>query len=97
MSILRVKKYYSPLPLNAFPINAFKNIIFILKSTQGNGFKILSSEKMLQRLPVALTEVQTDNTSENLLYEIRQIVYSLYQAKETTKKLCFSIMILIKV
>ena len=92
MSILRVKKYYSP-----FPLNAFKNIIFILKSTQGNGFKILSSEKMLQRLPVALTEVQTDNTSENLLYEIRQIVYSLYQAKETTKKLCFSIMILIKV
>ena len=41
---------------------------------------------MLQRLPIALAQVKAGNTSENLLNEIHQIIYSLYQAKETTKK-----------
>ena len=36
---------------------------------------------MLQRLLVALAQVETCNTSENLLNEIRQIIYSLYRAK----------------
>ena len=40
---------------------------------------------MVQRLPIALTEVKVGNTYENLLNEIRQIVYSLYRAKEITK------------
>ena len=33
---------------------------------------------MLQGLPVELAQVKAGNTSENLLYEICQIVYSLY-------------------
>ena len=33
---------------------------------------------MLQRLPIALAQVKSGNTSENLLNEIRQIIYSLY-------------------
>ena len=41
---------------------------------------------MLQRLPIALAHVKAGNKSENLLKEIRQIVYSLYQSKEITKK-----------
>ena len=41
---------------------------------------------MLQRLPIVLTQVKASNNSENLLNEIRQIVYSLYQSKEITKK-----------
>ena len=41
---------------------------------------------MLQRLTVALAQVKASNNSENLLNEIRQIVYSLYQSKEITKK-----------
>ena len=41
---------------------------------------------MLQRLPIALAQVKGGNTSENLLSEIRQIICSLYQAKEITKK-----------
>ena len=41
---------------------------------------------MLQRLPIALLQVKTGNTSENLLNEIRQNIYSLYGAKEITKK-----------
>ena len=41
---------------------------------------------MLQRLPIALAQVKASITSENLLNEIKQIIYSLYQAKEITKK-----------
>ena len=41
---------------------------------------------MLQRLPIALAQVKTGNNSENLLNEIRQIVYYFYQSKEITKK-----------
>ena len=41
---------------------------------------------MLQRLAIALAQVQAGNTYENLLNEIRQIIYSLYWAKEITKK-----------
>ena len=37
---------------------------------------------MLQRLPIALALVKAGNTCENLLSEIRQIIYSLYQAKK---------------
>ena len=41
---------------------------------------------MLQRLPIALAQIKVGNNSENLLNEIRQILYSLYQSKEITKK-----------
>ena len=41
---------------------------------------------MFQRLPIALAQVKASNNSESLLNEIRQVVNSLYQSKETTKK-----------
>ena len=41
---------------------------------------------MLQILPIALAQVKAGNTSENLLNEIRQILYSLYWAKAITKR-----------
>ena len=41
---------------------------------------------MLQRLPIALAQVKAGNNSDNLLNEIRQIIYSLYQSKVITKK-----------
>ena len=44
------------------------------------GPKVLGPTQMLQRLPVALAQVKAGNTSENLLNEIRQIIYSLYGA-----------------
>ena len=47
---------------------------------------------MLQRLPIALAQVKAGETSENLLNEIRQIIYSLYRAKEITKKVYNNIM-----
>ena len=42
--------------------------------------------QMLQRLPIALAQVKAGNNLESLLNEIRQIVYSLYQSKQITKK-----------
>ena len=47
---------------------------------------------MLQRLPIALAQVKADDTSENLLNEIRQTIYSLYGEKEVTKKVYNNIM-----
>ena len=39
---------------------------------------------MLQRLPMALEQLKSGNTSEKLLNELRQIIYTLYRAKEIT-------------
>ena len=41
---------------------------------------------MLQRLPIALAQIKTGNNSKSSLNEIRQIVYTLHQSKEITKK-----------
>ena len=51
---------------------------------------------MLQILPIALAQVKAGNTSENLLNEIRQILYSLYWAKAITKRVFNNIMNSIK-
>ena len=47
---------------------------------------------MHQRLPIALAQVKTCHRSENVLNEVRQITYSLYRAKEITKKVYRNIM-----
>ena len=54
--------------------------------TSGKGIKILTPKQLLERLPIALAQVKAGNNSENLLYEIEGIVYSLYQSKEITKE-----------
>ena len=54
--------------------------------------KRLTPTQMLQRLPTALAQLKAGNTYENLLNEIRQIIYSLYQAKEIIKKIYSNIM-----
>ena len=41
---------------------------------------------MFQRLRITLVQVKTGDTSENLVNVIRQIIYSLNQGKEITKK-----------
>ena len=54
---------------------------------QETGLQILIPKQMLQRLPVALSQVKAGNNSENLLNEIGQSVYSLHQSeKKVTKK-----------
>ena len=92
-------------------LNAFESGIFSNKK-QGRGFtsildriakvsdhkqlKIFTPERMLQRLSIALAQVKVRNTYENLLNKIRQILHSLYQAKEITKKVYNNIMNSIK-
>ena len=61
------------------------------RTTKGTGFKILTPKQMLQRLPIALAQVEAGNNSESLLNEIRQTVYSLYQLKQITKKVYINI------
>ena len=51
---------------------------------------------MLQRLPIVFA-YKVGNNSESLLNEIRQIVYSLYQSKEITKKVYSNIIKSMKV
>ena len=74
-------------------LNAFESKIFFTKC-KGAGslnldhskFKILTHKQILQRLPIALAQVKAGNNSESLLNEISQIVYSLYQSNQITKK-----------
>ena len=51
------------------------------KTTHEKGIKIFIPKQMLQRLPKALAQIKASNTSENLLNEIRKIIYSLNRAK----------------
>ena len=76
-------------------LNVFKSRIFPIKSTQGKGhpssfdlprLKLLTPKQKLQRITIALAQVKVGNKSENLLNEIGQLIYSLYQTKEITKK-----------
>ena len=75
-------------------LNAFRSGLFPIKEKQGKRrpsdlatqLKILTPKQILQRLPIALAQVKAGNTSENLLNEIRQIMYSLYRSKKITKK-----------
>ena len=71
-------------------INIIEKILDFSKQQKGKGIK------MLQRLPGALAEVKVGNTSENLLNEICQVIYSLYGEKKVTKKVYNNIMHSIK-
>ena len=90
--INNVEKFYSS---SEEVINFFRDYIEMLSDanydakqneTMGTGLKILTPKQMLQRLLIALAQVKAGNNSESLLNEIRQIVYSLYQSKQITKK-----------
>ena len=52
--------------------NDYSSIISEAKyrTKHGEGLKISIPKQMLQRLPIAVAKVKTDNTSENLLNEI---------------------------
>ena len=73
--------------------NGYKSKIFLKKST-GTGIlnidnsklKKLTPKQTLQKLLIAFRQVKAGNNSENLLNEIWQIIYSLYEAKEVNKK-----------
>ena len=51
---------------------------------------------MLQRLLIALAQVKVGSTSKNLINEVREIIYSLYRAKEIAERVYNNIMNLVK-
>ena len=68
-----------------------------VRSKEGKWLNILTPKQILQRLPIALTQVKAGNTSEKLLNEIRQIIYSWYKENAITKKVYNNTMNSIKV
>ena len=54
---------------------------------KGQGIKILTPNQMLNRLPIALAQLQAGNNSNKLKNEIRQLLYSLYCSKKMTKQI----------
>ena len=64
-------------------IDFFRDYSFLLseakyKAKYGEGLKILTPKQMIQTLPITLAQVKAGNTSQNLLNQIRQIIYFLY-------------------
>ena len=53
---------------------------------KGQGINILTPNQMLNRLPIALAQLQAGNNSNKLKNEIRQLLYSLYRSKNMTKQ-----------
>ena len=58
-----------------------------IRKQQGLGFKILTPNQMLSRLPITLVQLKAGNKSEKLKNEIRQLLYSLYRSKKLTEQL----------
>ena len=73
-------------------VDIIEKILDSNKQQKGKGLEIITPKKMLQRLPITLARVKAVTTSEDLLNEIRQIIYSLYRAKEVNKKVYNNIM-----
>ena len=53
---------------------------------EGQGIKILTPNQMLNRLPIALAQLQAGNNSNKRKNEIRQLLYSLYRSKNMTEQ-----------
>ena len=69
----------------------------LAREQEGIELKILTTNQMLKRLPIALAQIKAGNNSESLLNQIRQVVYSLYLSKEITKKVYNNIINSIKI
>ena len=59
---------------------------FNKQKQEGKVIKILTSNQMLTRLPITLTQLKAGNNSEKLKKEIRQLLYSLYRSKNMIKE-----------
>ena len=66
-----------------------------LKQQKGQGLKILTPKQMLNRLPIALAQLQAGNNSNKLKNEIRQLLYSLYCSKNMTEQVYKSLISII--
>ena len=69
-------------------VNIVEKILKFNEQNQqtGKGIKILTPNQMLNRLTIALAQLQAGNNSNKLKNEIRQLLYSLYRSKNMTKQ-----------
>ena len=86
----RIIQYWHALQARNEAIKFFGDYSLMISETKTKasckGLKTLTYKQMLQRLPIALAQVNAGNYSEKLLNEIRQIAYSLCQSNQITKK-----------
>ena len=70
-------------------VNIVEKILKFNEQNQrkGQGIKILTPSQMLNRLPIALAQLQAGNNSNKLKNEIRQLLYSLYRSKNMTEQI----------
>ena len=92
-----IKKIYEVEIENEDPESIVKIVEKILKFNKQNqqkeqGIKILTPNQMLNRLPIALDQLQAGNNSKKLKNEIRQLLYSLYRSKNMTKQVYNNLM-----
>ena len=66
-----------------------------IKQQKGQGIKILTPNQTLNRLPIALAQLQAGNNSNKLKNEIRQLLYSLYCSKNMTTQIYKSLIAII--
>ena len=50
------------------------------RKQKGVGLKILTPSQILRRLPISLAQIKAGNSSENLINEIKQLLYSLHRS-----------------
>ena len=68
-------------------VNIVEKILkFNEQNQQGQGIKILTPNQTLNRLPIALAQLQAGNNYNKLKNEIRQLLYSLYHSKNITEQ-----------
>ena len=69
-------------------VNIVKKILKFNEKNQqeGQDIKILTPNQMLNRLPIALVQLQAGNNFNKLKNEIRQLLYSLYCSKNITEQ-----------
>ena len=64
-----------------------KILKFNEQNQKGEAIKILTPNQMLNRLPIALAQLQAGNNSNKLKNEIGQLLYSLYRSKNITEQI----------
>ena len=58
------------------------------RNQQGQELKILTQDQMVSRLPITLAQLKAGNNSQQLVNEIKQLLYSFYHSKKLTKTIC---------
>ena len=65
---------------------------FNRQNQEGQGFKILTPELMLSRLPISLAQLKVGINSQKLKNDIRQLLHILYRSKKLSKTIYNSLM-----